>query len=70
MIVVPGVRPLTTPDAETVATDVFEELQVAPVVAELRAVVLPTHTVSVPVIVEGAALIVTALIERQPLGSI
>ena len=48
---VPDVRPLTTPEAFTVATRVLVLLHTPPVVASVKFVDEPAHTVAVPLIV-------------------
>jgi len=45
MVVVPAVKPNTTPLAETVAAAVVLLLQVPPLVASVKSSVLPVHTV-------------------------
>jgi hypothetical protein len=68
---VPAAIAVNTPvDADMVPTAEADELHVPPPGDEVSAVVLPTHAVKVPVIVAGAELIVTDLIDRQPEGSI
>ena len=58
----PGVSAVTKPVAELmVATDVFDELQMPPVVVEVKLVVLLTHRACVPLRVpaDGGAVTVT-----------
>ena len=68
----PGVSAVTKPVAELmVATDVFDELQMPPVVVEVKLVVLLTHRACVPLRVPaaGGAVTVTdrvAVAVRQP----
>jgi hypothetical protein len=67
-MLVPADTPLTTPVDETVATPVFELDQgvtAAAVPEPVSAVVAPTQTVNVPVIV-GFALIVTVCVTLHP----
>jgi hypothetical protein len=45
-------------------------LQVPPPGVEPNAVVSPTHTLSVPVIVDGIALTVTVVAVLQPVGNV
>jgi hypothetical protein len=57
---VPAVTPLTTPvPAPTVAIVVAPELHDPPVVASVKAVAAPGHTVSVPVMAAGSGFTVT-----------
>lgn len=57
MLAVPAATPATIPDeAPTVAIPVFPLVHVPLVVASLRAVVRPKHTLMVPVIGGGIAL--------------
>ena len=64
IVVVPEVRPLTTPEVPTVATMVLVLLHAPPVAASANAVDKPAHTVAVPVIVPapGAGLTVTTIV--------
>lgn len=58
---------MTTPDEEpTVATPVFELLQVPPEEAFPKVVVAPSQTESVPVIEDSVAYTVTTVVARQP----
>ena len=50
IVSLPEAMPFTTPVADTVAIAVLLELHTPPVVASAKVVVLPGHTVSVPVI--------------------
>ena len=67
MFAVPAATPVTTPVAEfTVAIPVLPLLHVPPLVALLNVVVLPTHTVAVPVVaVSGLFLKIDMLPEFQ-----
>ena len=58
----PAATPPTTPPLETVAIDVLLLLQVPLPVASVSVVVLPLHTVAVPLMAAtvGAAVTVTA----------
>jgi hypothetical protein len=63
---VPELTPLTTPDEEpTVATDVVLLLHVAPE-PPLSVVVLPAHTVNVPVITGTGLTVTTAVAVTVP----
>ena len=69
MVEVPAATPVTTPVEDTVATAVLEETHgfTAAAVAEpVKAVVKPTQTFNVPVIV-GKALMVTVVVAIHPL---
>ena len=70
--VVPDEMPLTIPEAFTMATDVFELVQIPPVVIEAKEVVEPGQTFNVPVIgaTEGGAVmfISCVLILEHPLA--
>lgn len=60
IVAVPDATPVTTPVVEpTEAIPVLPLLQVPPVVASLRVVVAPAHTVNVPVIAAGDSHMVT-----------
>ncbi len=67
MVAEPAATPVTTPEALTVATVVFEEDQVPPVVTSARVVVDPAQTVVVPVMpaTTGRALTVTIVVELE-----
>jgi hypothetical protein len=70
IIVVPAAIPFTTPVVLfTVPTAVLELLQVPPVAAIARVVVVPVHTVALPVIGAGAALTVSTRVTLQPVGN-
>ena len=62
--------PVTTPAALIVATAGLALVQVPPGLALLRAVVDPTHTLSVPVIAAGNGLTVTMAVIKQPVGNV
>ena len=64
MVVVPAVRPLTTPEVLTVATRVLVLLQTPPVAASVNVVDKPAITVAIPLIVpaEGDGLTVTTFV--------
>jgi hypothetical protein len=55
IVVVPGVIPVTVPVALIVPAAVLELLHVPPPVALAKAVVVPIHAFSVPVILVGSA---------------
>lgn len=56
MVVVPGLKPATTPDVLTVPTVVLELLQTPPVAVVDSVVVCPWHTVAVPVMAGPAEI--------------
>ena len=62
--------PVTTPVALIVATAGLALVQVPPGLELLRAVVDPTHTLSVPVIAAGKGLTVTVAVIKQPVGNV
>jgi hypothetical protein len=64
MVVVPDVRPLTTPEVPTVATPAFVLLHTPPLATSVNAIVDPAVRVAVPLIApaSGEGLIVTAKI--------
>jgi hypothetical protein len=73
--VLPAVTPVTTPEAFTVATAVFDEVQTPLAVALASAVVEPAHTSVVPVIAGTTGnwftlTVVTALVAVHPLLSV
>jgi hypothetical protein len=70
MVVVPDVTPVTRPVESTVALPLLLLLHVPPVVALLKDVVAPIHTLIVPDIADGAVLIVTTLVIIQPVASV
>ncbi len=49
MIADPAATPVTTPEVDTVATDVLDDVHVPPVVADANCVVKPEHTFVAPV---------------------
>ena len=64
---VPVVTPVTTPDADpTEAMPGEPESHIPPVAVSTSAVVVPEHVVKVPVMGEGAGLIVTGKVTEQP----
>jgi hypothetical protein len=65
MVTVPAVTPVTTPEV-LIDAFVLLLLHVPPVVVLVSVVVLPSQTVSVPVIVPGSALMVTVAAVIQP----
>jgi hypothetical protein len=64
IVVVPAVTPVTTPEADTVATAVLLDVQVPPVVADANCVVNPEQTIFAPVIAAtvGNAFTVTTAV--------
>jgi hypothetical protein len=67
IVVVPEVMPVTTPvTAFMVATDSSLLLHSPPVVAELKATLLPAQIVRGPVMVAGVAPVVTVIVLKQP----
>ena len=67
IVAVPTFTPVTKPLAEsTVALAGLLLIQVPPGVACPKVVVAPTHTLSVPVITAGAALMVICEMLEQP----
>ena len=62
MVDVPGLAPVTTPVVAFIAALPLLLLQVPPAGLEFNAVVSPTHTLVVPVIVVGLALTVTIMV--------
>ena len=70
IIVVPAVRPVTTPvETPIVATPVLPLVHVPPLVASVRVVVAPTQALSVPPMAAGLAFTVTTVVTRQPVLS-
>jgi hypothetical protein len=63
---VPGINPKTTPVEEMLATEVPLELHVPLPVASLIVVVLPEHTLVVPVMADGVVFTVTVVDVLQP----
>ena len=71
ILVVPAVTPVTTPELKTiVAVAVLLLLHVPPVVAFENTAVEPIQTVPGPVLVAGAAFIVTTALRIQPVLSV
>ncbi len=66
----PGVVPLTTPDASTLATDALLLLQVPPADVQARVMVLPTQTLVVPLMAAGADDTVATTVRLQPVLSV
>ena len=64
---VPAATPDTVPSVPTVALVTVPLIQVPPVVASVRFVIIPAHTVAVPVIVPAPGFTVTTLVAKQPL---
>lgn len=62
------VLPVTTPVVDPIEALALLLLHVPPVVASLRAVVLPMHTFVVPVMAAGSALTVTVVVTAHPKG--
>ena len=64
IVVVPAVVELavTVPSVPTVATMVVVLLHIPPPVASVNAVVKPSHTVAVPVIIAGCVFTVTTVV--------
>ena len=53
-----------------VATAVLLLVHVPPVVASLNVMVCPAHTLVIPVMADGAELIVIAVLDLQPAGDV
>src|ERR1700752_3196741 len=67
MTVVPATNPVTIPVAEPTLPAVgLLLLHVPPVVASVRVVLPPTHTLAVPLITPGNAFTVTTVVILQP----
>lgn len=68
MVATPAPTPVTTPDVPILATNELLLDQVPPVVASLKVVVAPVHTLSVPVIglSNGSGLTVAILVVKHP----
>jgi len=62
MVAVPPLTPVTTPEPLTVATDSLLLLHVPPPVALLSVVVASGHTVNVPAMAAGTAIIITDIV--------
>jgi hypothetical protein len=69
IVTVPDDTPVTTPVLDTVAVPRALLLHVVPVVVVLNVVVLPTHTLSTPVIAPGNGFTVSGAVALQPLGA-
>ncbi len=67
MIVVPAVRPATTPAVLTVATDALLLPQVPPALVSERVMADPSQTTAGPVITPGRRLTVIEVDLRHPL---
>lgn len=65
----PGDEPSTTPEPETVATNVLE-LATAHTHAAVTVVVAPTQTVGEVTASTGVGLTVSVAVEKQPVGSL
>ncbi len=71
IVAFPPATPVTIPEFRlTVALAVLLLLHVPPDTASVNDVVLPAHTVAVPLIVEGVPLIVATLVTKQPVGRV
>jgi hypothetical protein len=66
MVAVPAATPVTTPDELTDATAAFELVQVPPPVASVSDVVDDWHTVLLPLMAAGGAVMVTAFVAADP----
>jgi len=66
MVDAPAAMPDTIPVEPMVATAVLLLLQVPPASVLARAVVLPTHTLVVPVMVAGRDMMLTVVVIAQP----
>lgn len=62
----PADTPDTTPDGLTVAIDVLPLLQLPPPTGDVRVVVLPTHTLLLPLIDPAPLPIVTTVLDEHP----
>ena len=71
ILLVPEATPLTTPEKVTVATLVLLLVHdTPPEVASVKNVVLPTHTMRVPLMAAGAAFTFIVLVEKQPVPTV
>ena len=70
MVAIPGVVPLTTPAASTLVTVASLLLHVPPADVQARLMVLPTHTLVVPVIDAGADDTVAITVRLHPVLSV
>jgi hypothetical protein len=66
IVAVPGAMPVTIPVPDTVATAALLVLHATGAVVVLRVVVLPTHTVAVPVIAVGTGVTVAIAVVIHP----
>ena len=66
MLTVPAATPVTTPVLFTVAVAVLALLHEPPVVVHARVVVVPGHTLAVPVMVAGVWFTVTVAHDAHP----
>lgn len=62
--------PVTIPDDEPTAATEGVPLSQLPEPASVKETVAPVHTLSVPDIEDGSALIVTGNVREQPVGSV
>ena len=69
IVAVPDDTPVTIPVDPAVANAVLLLLQVPPLVTSLSEVVRPAQTVLLPEMAVGNALIVTAVVDWQPVGN-
>src|SRR5438552_391935 len=71
MVATPAATPVTMPvEAPTVAVPVALLLQVPPLMASVRVMVAPVHTVEEPEIADGADTTVTVILVLQPVGNV
>lgn len=66
----PALTPLTSPLPDTVATDALPVLHVPLPLKLYNVVVLPSHTLAVPVITTGSGFTVTDAVRRQPVPNV
>lgn len=66
MVVVPAAKPVTMPELLIEATEVLELVQVPPLIASLRVVLVPVQILVEPVTGSGVEIIVTILLAEQP----
>ena len=69
-VAVPGVMPVTTPDAEPMLIVLPVALQVPPVGISLNVIVVPGHTAVAPMIADGNIDTDTVVVALQPSGSV
>jgi len=63
--------PVTSPELEPIeATAITLLLQVPPIVASLKTVVVPAHMVVFPVMAAGNGFTVTVTVRIQPVGNV